>query len=165
MTTSELSNRSEYLNPLGRLVLAVADAEGAAGELIVLQHPDSIPPNGDRSRSGMQLSKALRTCSSAPNFQMMCDHFEEITPQRNLMIHGEWLFGAPESETALVLNRTHAKATSTPGYTAAHVTPEQVNRLAELFEAIFAGLGGYISDAMQKRKEDRGASATEFSDR
>jgi hypothetical protein len=115
MTTNDTSNRDDFLAPLGRLTLAVADAEGAAGELIVLHHPN-LAPSGEWSRSGVQLLKDLRKCSSAANFQTMCDHFEKLTRRRNLLFHGEWLFNATGSPTAGVMKRNHDKATGSPGY-------------------------------------------------
>jgi hypothetical protein len=153
MTTSDTSNRDDFLAPLGRLALAVADAEGAAGELIVLQHPDLRPTGGEWSRSGAQLLKELRKCSPAANFQTLCDHFAQLTPQRNLVFHGEWLFSAARSPTAAVMKRNHDKTGGDPGYVGSFsVTPDQINQLAANFEHIFEGLGGYIADAMRERR-------------
>jgi hypothetical protein len=149
MTNNGSSNRDDFLAPLGRLSLAVADAEGAAGELIVLQHPDLRPAGGEWSRSGAQLLKELRKCSTAPNFQVMCDHFEKLTPQRNLVFHGEWLFNSAGSPNAAVMKRNHDKATGNSGYVGSFtVTPGQINELVVNYERIFEGLSGYITDAM-----------------
>ena len=71
------------------------------------------------------------------------------------MLHGEWLFQDAGSETAVVMERTHNKSTGA-GYTGSMaVTPAQVIHLAECFEAVFDGLGGYIGDAMKKLDEER----------
>lgn len=71
------------------------------------------------------------------------------------MLHGEWLFQDAGSETAVVMKRTHNRSTGA-GYTGSMaVTPAQAIHLAECFEAVFDGLGGYIGDAMMKLDEER----------
>jgi hypothetical protein len=136
----------EFAAPLGRLLLAVADAEGVAGELVVLKIRSSGPASSAWSRSGEQLFKELRRCYDREDFVRLCDDFEALNAQRNQLFHGEWRFIEPNK--AFVLKRSHMKEAKRASYQGAWVTPQQVTRMTELYRKVQKGLDGYISEAM-----------------
>ena len=68
MSDAEVSD-DEYAAPLGRLLLAVADAEGAAGELVVLRTHSWGPASHAWSRSGEQL---FNVCANAMTARTLC---------------------------------------------------------------------------------------------
>ncbi len=145
MSDAEVSD-DEYAAPLGRLLLAVADAEGAAGELVVLRTHSSGPASSAWSRSGEQLFKELRKCYDREDFVRLCDDFEALNAQRNQLFHGEWRFIEPNK--AFVLKRSHTKEAKRASYQGAWVTPQQVVEMTELYRKLQNGLDGYISEAM-----------------
>lgn len=135
-----------FAAPLGRLLLAVSDAEGAAGELVVIKTHGRGPASGAWSRSGDQLFKELRKCFDSPEFVQLCDDFEALNKQRNQLFHGEWRF--LEREKAFVLKRSHLREAKRAAYEGSWVTPQQVVTLERLYRDIQKGLDGYIGESM-----------------
>ena len=148
MDENQQSNEGKFLPLLGKLVLTVADVEGAAGELVVLRSDRTVLSRA-WAQSGQQLIRELRKCFDAANFQVMCDDMDKLLPQRNLLMHGEWLFSHADTDTALVLKRKHLKGDlPTPQFDQAYVSVGHMERLVAAYENVFKGLSGYIGDAM-----------------
>lgn len=142
------SNEERFLPVLGKLVLAVADVEGAAGELIVLKSAKE-ELSSTWAQSGQQLIRTLKKVYDYENFQNMCDDMLKLLPQRNLVMHGEWMFLAPTSDVAWVMNRKHIKGVEpTPNYDWASVSVRDIERLVEAYQRVMEGLNGYIGEAM-----------------
>ena len=142
------SNEGNFLPLLGKLVLTVADVEGAAGELIVLNSGPSAIPSA-WAQSGKQLNQSLQKCFEREDFQRMCDDLLKLLPQRNLLMHGEWMFLDPQSDVAWVMNRKHIKGVDPiPNYDWASVSVRDVERLIEAYKRVLDGLSGYIGEAM-----------------
>lgn len=148
MNGTRQTNEDSFLPIIGKLVLTVADVEGAAGELIVLKTSrDALPPAW--AQSGQQLIRTLMTCYDHDNFQAMCADMLTLLPQRNLVMHGEWMFLDPVSDVAWVMNRKHKKGTDpAPSYDWASITVSDLQRLVAAYQRVLEGLSGYIGDVM-----------------
>lgn len=101
-------------------MLACADVENQAGELLVVHARHQLLPPG-WARSGAQLDVALRGVSTTPEFVKLCDDIVNLWSWRNFLMHGDWAFH-PDATASVVLRR-HVKKDKQEGVPEWDVSP------------------------------------------
>lgn len=101
-------------------MLACADIENQAGELLVVHARHQHLPTGGWARSGQQLDVALREIGGSAVISV-CDSLSALWEWRNLLMHGDWVFHP--DETASVTIRRHVKVNKQAGVPEWDISP------------------------------------------